>query len=152
MYLWKCCTQYASTFGNSAVTTGLEKVSFYSYPKEGQSERMFKLPHSSVQSLSHIQLCNPMDCSTPGFPVHHQIWSLLNLMSIESVIPYNHLILCNPLLLPPSVFSSIRAFSNESVLCIIWPKIWSFSFSISPYNEYSGLISSRINWLDILAI
>ena len=152
MYLWKCCTQYASTFGNSAVTTGLEKVSFYSYPKEGQSERMFKLPYSSVQSLSHSQLCNPMDCSTPGFPVHQQIWSLLNLMSIESVIPYNHLILCNPLFLPTSVFSSIRAFSNESVLCIIWPKIWSFSFSISPYNEYSGMISSRINWLDILAI
>ena len=152
MYLWKCCTQYASTFGNSAVTTGLEKVSFPSYPKEGQSERMFKLPHSSVQSLSHIQLCNPMDCSTPGFPVHHQIWSLLKLMSIKSVIPYNHLILCNPLLLSPSVFSSIKAFSNESVLCIIWPKIWSFSFSISPYNEYSGLISSRINCLDILAI
>ena len=111
--LWKCCTQYASTFVNSAVITGLEKVSFCSYPKEGQSERMFKLPHSSVQSLSHIQLCNPMDCSTPGFPVHHQIWSLLKLMSVKSVIPYNHLILRNPLLLPPSVFPSIRVFSNE---------------------------------------
>ena len=73
-------------------------------------------------------------------------------MSIESVMPSNHLILCRPLLLPPSVFPSIRDFSSESVLLIRWPKYWSFSFNISPSNEYSGLISFRINWLDLLAV
>ena len=77
-------------------------------------------------------------------------WSLLKLMSIESVMPSNHLILCRPLLLPSSVFASIRVFSNESVLCIRWPKYW--SFSISPSNEYSGLISFRMDWLDHLAV
>ena len=79
-------------------------------------------------------------------------WSLLKFMSIESVIPSNHLILCRPLLLPPSIFPSIRAFSNESVLHIRWPKYWSFNFSISPSNEYSGPISFRMDWLDLLAI
>ena len=79
-------------------------------------------------------------------------WSLLKPMSIESVMPSNHLILCCPFLLLPSVFPSIRAFSNESVLCIRWPKDWSFSFSISPSNEYSGLISFRIDWFDLLAV
>ena len=79
-------------------------------------------------------------------------WSLLKLMSIESVMPSNHLILCHPLLLPPSIFPSIRVFSNESVLCIRWPKYWSFSFNISPSNEHPGLISFRIDWLDLLAV
>ena len=80
-------------------------------------------------------------------------WSLLRLMSIESVMPSNHLIiLCRPLLLPPSIFPSIRVFSNESVLHIRWPKYWSFSFSVSPSNEYSGLISFRIDWFDHLAV
>ena len=79
-------------------------------------------------------------------------WSLLKLMSIESVMPSNHLILCHPLLLLPSIFPSIRVFSNESVLCIRWPKYWSFSFSISLSNEYLGLISLRIDWLDLLAV
>ena len=78
-------------------------------------------------------------------------WSLLKLMSIESVMPSNHLILCHPLLLLPSIFPSIRVFSNESVLRIRWPKYWSFSFSISPSNEYSGLISSRTDWFDLLS-
>ena len=78
--------------------------------------------------------------------------SLLKLMSIESVMPSNHLILCHPLLLPPSIFPSIRVFSNESVLRIRWPKDWSFSFSISPSNEYSGLISFRMDWLDLYAV
>ena len=78
--------------------------------------------------------------------------SLLKLMSIESVMPPNHLILCRPLFLLPSVFPSIRVFSNESVLCIRWPKYWSFSFSISPSNEYSGLISFRMDWLDLLVV
>ena len=79
-------------------------------------------------------------------------WSLLKLMFIESVMQSNHLILCHPLLLLPSIFSSIRVFSNESVLLIRWPKYWSFSFNISPFNEYSGLISFRIDWLDLLAV
>ena len=79
-------------------------------------------------------------------------WSLLKLMSFKSMMPSNHLILCCPLLLLPSIFPSIRVFSYESVLCIRWPKYWSFSFSISPSNEYSGLISFRMNWLDLLAV
>ena len=78
--------------------------------------------------------------------------NLFKLMSIESVMPSNHLILCHPLLLPPSIFSSIRVFSNESVLRIRWPKYWSFSVNISPSNEYSGLISFRMDWLDLLAV
>ena len=106
---------------------------------------------SSVAQLC-LTLCNPMDCSTPGFFVPHQPQSLLKLTSIESVMPSNHLILCHPLLLPPSIFPSIRVFSNESVHCIRWPKYWGFSFSISPSNEYSGLISFRMDWLDLLAI
>ena len=79
-------------------------------------------------------------------------WSLLKLMSIESVMPSNHLILCHPLLLLPSIFLRIKVFSNELVLCISWPKYWSFSFSISPSNKYSGLISFRIDWFDLLAV
>ena len=107
---------------------------------------------SSLQSLSHVRLFEtPWTCSTPGFPVHHQIRELTQTHVIESVIPSNHLILCCPLLLP-SIFPSIRVFSNESVLRIQWPKYWSFSFSISPSNEYSGLISFRIDWFDLLAV
>ena len=98
-------------------------------------------------------LCNPMDCSIPGFPeLYYLSWSLLKLMSIKSVMPSSHLILCHPLLLLPSIFPSIRVFSNESVFPIRWPKYWSFSFSISPSNEYSGLISFRMDWLDLLAV
>ena len=78
--------------------------------------------------------------------------SLLKFMSITLVMPSNHLIVCHPLLLPPAIFPSIRVFSNESVLCIRWPKYWSFSFSISPSNEHSGLISFRMDWLDLLAV
>ena len=97
-------------------------------------------------------LCDPMDCSMLGFPAHHQLLSLFKLMSIESVMPSNHLILCHPLLLLPSIFPSIMVLSNESVFCIRWPKYWSFSFSISPSNEYPGLISFRIDWFDLLAV
>ena len=93
-----------------------------------------------------------MDCSTPGFPVHHQLLEPLRLMSITSVMPSNHLRFCHPLLLPPSIFPRIRVFSNESLLRIRWPKYWSFSFSISPSNEYSGLTSFRMDWLDLLAV
>ena len=107
---------------------------------------------SSVQSLSSVWLCDPMDCSMPGFPVYHQLPELVQLMFIELVMPSNHLILCLPLLLPPSIFPSIRVFSSESVLWIRWPKNWSFSFSISPSNEYSELISFRMNLLGLLAV
>ena len=93
-----------------------------------------------------------MDGSRPGFPVLPISWSLLKLMSIESVMPSNHLILCHPLFLQHSIFPSIRVFSNDSVLRIRWPKYWSFSFSIHPSNEYSGLISFRMDWLHLFAV
>ena len=94
----------------------------------------------------------PHGCSMPGFPVHTSSWSLLKLMSIELVMPSNHLILCHLLLLLPLVFPSIRVFSDESVLHIRWPKYWSFSFSISLSSKYLGLISFRIDWLGLLAV
>ena len=109
--------------------------------------------HSSVQSLSCIQLF-----ATPWTAAHQaslsitNFQSLLKLLSIESVMPSNHLILCCPLLLLPSIFPSTRVFSNESVLHMRWPKYWSFSFNISPSNEYSGLISFRMDWVDLLAV
>ena len=105
---------------------------------------------SSV-AQSCLTLCDPMDCSPPGLPVHHQLPELLKLMSIELVMPSNHLILCRPLFLP-WIFPSIRVFSNESILHIRWPKYWGFSFSISPSNEYSGLISFRMDCLDLLGV
>ena len=111
------------------------------------------LTYMPVQSLSHIQLF-----AIPWTAVRQASLSitnsqrLLKIMYIESVMPSNHLILCHPLLLSPSIFPSIRVFSNESVLHIRWPKYWSFSFSISPSNEHSGLISFRMDWLDLLAV
>ena len=107
--------------------------------------------HPNVQFSSDAQLqptlCDPMDCSTPGFPGHHQLLELLKLMCIELVMPSNHVILCHPLLLP-SIFPSI--FSNESVLHIRWPKYWSFNISSS--KEHPGLISFRMDWFDHLAV
>ena len=103
---------------------------------------------SSVAQLS-LTLCDPMDCSTPGLPVHHQLPEFPKLMSPEWVMPSNHLILCHPLLLLPSIFPSIRVFSIESALRIRWPKYWSFSFNISPSNEHPELISFRMDWLDL---
>ena len=102
-------------------------------------------PLFSSVAQSCPTLCDPIDCSTPGFPIHHQLPEPTQLMSIVSVIPSNHFILCWPLVLQPSIFPSIRVFSNELVLCIRWPKCWSFSFRISPSNEYSGLITFRID-------
>ena len=95
---------------------------------------------------------NPTDCSTSDFLVLHYLRSLHKLTSTESMRPYNHLILCHPLLLLPSIFPSIRIFSYQSALRIRWPKHWSFSFSISPSNEYSGLISFTTDWFDLLAV
>ena len=103
-------------------------------------------PFSSVQSLSHVQLfATPWTAARQASPSITNSWSLLKLMSIESVMPSDHLVLCCPLLLPPSIFPSIRIFSNESVLRIRWPKYWSFSFSNSPSSEHSRLISFRMN-------
>ena len=93
-----------------------------------------------------------MDRSMPGLPVHNQLPEATKLMSIESVMPSNHLILLHPLLLLPSIFPSIRVFSSESALCMRWPKYWTFSFSISPSREHPGLISFRMDWLDLLAV
>ena len=101
---------------------------------------------------SRPTLSNPMDCSTPGFPVHHHLPEFAKIMSTDAVMSSNHLILCYLLLLLPSIFPSIRVFSKESALCIRWPKYWSFSFSISPSSKHSGLISFRIEWFDLLAI
>ena len=117
------------------------------------SLQFIKVYYFSVQSLSHVQLF-----ATPRTVAHQaslsitNARSLLKLMSIKSVMPSNHLILCHPLSLPPSIFPSIRVFSNKSVLHIRWPKYWSFSFSISPSSEYSGLISFRVDWLNLLAV
>ena len=110
------------------------------------------LQFSSVQ-FSHsvvLTLSDPTECQA-SLSITNS-WSLPKLMYIESVMPSNQLILCRPLLLPPSIFPSIRVFSNESALCIRWPKYWSFSFNINPSNEHSGLISFRMDWLDLLAV
>ena len=96
-------------------------------------------------------LCDPMDCSTPGLPIHHQVPKFTQTHVHRVVMPSNHLILCRPFL-PPSILPSIRVFSNESALRIRWPEYWSFSFNISLSNEYSRLISIRIDWFDFLAV
>ena len=108
---------------------------------------------SSVQSLSHVQLfVTPWTAACQATLSITNSQSLPKLMSINSVMPSNHLILCSPLLLLPSIFPSIRVFSNESALCIRWPKYWSFSFNISPSSEHAGMISFRMDWLDLLAV
>ena len=110
-------------------------------------------PTAAVQSPSCVRLSvTPWTAARQASLSITSSRTLTKLMSIESVMPFNHLILCRPLLLLPSVFPSIRVFSNESVLPIRWPKYWSFSFSISPSNEYSGLISFRMDWLDLFAV
>ena len=106
---------------------------------------------SSVAQLC-LTLCDPMNRSTPGLPVHHQLPEFTQLMSIESVMPSSHLIFCCPLLLLPLIPPSIRVFSNESTLCMRWPKYWSSSSNIRTSNEHSGLISFRMHWLDLLAV
>ena len=106
---------------------------------------------SSVSQLC-LTLCDPMNHSMPGLLVHHQLPELLKLMSIEWVMPSSHLIFCHPLLLLPPTTPIIRVSSNESTLRMWWPKYWSFSFSISPSSEYPGLISFRMDWLDLLAV
>ena len=107
---------------------------------------------SSVQFLSHVRLCDPWTAAHQASPSITNSQNPPKPMSIESVMPSNHLILCHPLLLLPSIFPSIRVFFNESALGIKWPKCWSFSFNISPSNEHPGLISFRLDWLDLLAV
>ena len=118
-----------------------------------QNSGLSSISAISVQfSRSVVSDCDPMDCSTPGFPFHHQLPELAEThvhIVGDAIYPSHPLSSPSPL---PSIFPSIRVFSNESVLCIRWPKYWSFSFSISPSNDYLGLISFRIDWLDFLAV
>ena len=126
----------------------ITEVSFFLYSR-------FYFTHSvqlSLVSQSCLTLWDPRNRSTPGLPVHHQLPESTKLVSVESVMPSNHLILCRPLLFLPSIFSSITVFSNESTLCIRWPKYWSLNFSISPSNEHPVLISFRMDWLYLLAV
>ena len=111
----------------------------------------FVIIQFSSVAQSCLTLCDPMHCSMPGLPVHQQLLEFTQ-SHVHWVMRSNHLVLCCLLLLPPSIFPRIRVFSNESVLHIRWPKYWSFSFNISPSNEYSGLISFRMDWLDLLAV
>ena len=130
------CNQVASLF----------KTCFSDYP-------LYSVQFSSVQWISCVRLfVTPWTAARQASLYITNSWSPPKFMSIESVMPSNHLIFCSPLLLLPSIFPSIRVFSNESALCIRWPKYWSFSFSISPSNEHPGLISFRIDWLDLLAV
>ena len=134
MILVLCMLSFKSTFSLSSFT-------------------FVKLQFSSVQSLSRVPLfVTPWTAACQASLSITNSWSLPKVMSIELVMPSNHLILCHPLLLPPSIFPSNRVFSNESVLRIRWPKYWSLSFSISSSNEYSGLISCRMDWLGLLAV
>ena len=119
----------------------------------GPPSGYINIQFSSIQSLSHVRLfATPWTAACQASLSITSSQNLLKLMSIELMMPSNHLILCHPLLLPPLIFPSIRVFPNESVLFIRWPKYWSFSFSISPSNEYSGLISFRVDWFDLLAV
>ena len=115
------------------------------------NEQSHSVQFSSVAESCRT-LCDPMNCSTPGLPDITISWSSLKLTSIESVMPSSHLILCHPLFLLPPIPPSIRVFSNESTLCMRWPRYWSFSFSIISSKEHPGLISFRMDWLDLLTV
>ena len=172
LYIFLCFTQFISTclvcfslhLCYLKFTELFKYVNLYLSPNLGNLEPLFlqaffstlillsffsRIYICSVQFSSVTQscpiLCDPMNRSTPGLPVHHQLLSSLKLTSIESVMPSSHLILCHPLLLLPAIPPSIRVFPNESTLHIRWPKYWSFSFSIIPSKEHPGLISFRMN-------
>ena len=132
----------------------IHPVIFYSWAFEAfnSSRNIERIKHFSSVAQSFPTFCNPMSAAHQASPSITNSWSLLKLMSIELMMPSLHLILCHPLLLLPSIFPSIRVFFSESTLRIRWPKYWSFNFSISPCNEYSGLISFRMDWLDLLAV
>ena len=116
------------------------------------NESRYYFPHFQFSRSACPTLCNPVDCNMPGLPVHQQLPESTQTHLHFVMMPSNHLVLCLPLLLLPSIFPSIRVFSSELILRIRWPKYWSFSFSISPSNEYSGLIFFRIDWFDLLAV
>ena len=142
--MWQPCVKQVSWLHFSSSISCLIFVSHF-----GNSSVQF----SSFQSLSHVGLfATPWTAASQASLSVTNSWSLLKLMSIVLVMPSNHLILCCPLLLLPSIFPSIRVFSNELVLRIRWPNYWNFSFSISPSNEYSGLISFGMDWVDLLAV
>ena len=151
--LLKCCTQYVSKFGKLSSAHRTKKGQFSFQSQRKAMPKNVQVQFSSVQSLSRVRLF-----VTPWTAAHQASLSVTNsqslfkLMSIELVMPSNNLILCHPLLLLPSIFLSIRVFSNESVHHIRWPKYWSFSFSSSPSNEYSELISFKMDYLDLLAV
>ena len=151
------CFCYCSGFGPDpwlswiSVFTCLNEDQMYLLP--GLLQELKEIQFSSVQSLSHVWLfVTPWTIAHQASLSITNSQSLLRLMSIKLVVPSNHFILCRPLFLLPSIFPSIRVFSSESVLCIRWPKYWSFSFSISSSKEYSGLISFRMDWLDLLVV
>ena len=128
---------------------------WYWYTCGQRTEHFWDVTHSvqfSLVAQSCMTLCNPMNHSTPGLCVHHQLPEFTQTMCIESVMPPSHLILCRPLILLPPIPPSITVFSNESTLCMRWPKYWSFSLSICLSNEHPGLISFRMDWLDLLAV
>ena len=150
---WQCPQQFwrpgvwdQGLFSPQACLFGLYTAAF--------SQVLTRTSLCAISSVAQSRptLCDPTGCSTPGLPVLHQLPEFTQVHVIALVMPSSHLILCHPLLLLPSIFASIRVFSNESALCIRWPKYWSFNISINPSNEYSGLISFRIDWLDLLAI
>ena len=138
---------------NQDPNTSQESKDQHSAPMSIECWRIYTNP-CSVSSITRLcpTFWDSMDCSTWGFPAHHQLPEFTQTHVIESIMPSSHLILCHPLLFLPSIFSSIRVFSSKSVLCIRWPKYWSFNLSISPSNEHSGLISFRIDWFDLLAV
>ena len=150
MFFSVCCDPHLG--GNFCIKMRQWKYN-RSHPSTLITKKATELYLSSVQQLNHFRLF-----ATPWTAAHQvslsitNFRSLLKLMPVASVMPSNHLILCHPLLLPPSIFPSIRVFSHESVLCIRWTKYWSFSFNISPSNEYSRLISFRMDWLDLLVV
>ena len=146
-----CHTLLQGIFPTQGSKPGLLHYKWILYQLSHQGSPYFAFQFSSV-AQSCLTLCDPMNHSTPGLPVHHQLPESTKATSIESVIPSNHLIVCHSLLLLPSIPPSIRVFSTKSALRIRWPKYWSFSFNISPSNEHPGLISFRMDWLDLLAV
>ena len=151
---WECPKSSFSTIFSACTEYYYEYIwNTFCSSYEKNSLEVNSVQFSSVQSLSCVWLfVTPWTAACQASLSIINSWSLLKLMSIESVMPSSRLILCHPLLLLPSIFPSIRVFSNESVLHIRWPKNWSFIFSISPSNEYSGLISFRMDWLDLLSV
>ena len=147
---------HSSMLGASPSTLGSKREGNWEYCSPGADTALQKtvpVQFSSVHSVSCVWLfVTPWSAACQASLSITNSWSLLKLVCIESLMPSNHLILCCPLLLPPSIFPSIRVSSNESVLCIMWPRYWSFSFSIIPSKEHSGLISFRMDWLDLLAV